>query len=68
MLIVFYIVLPPSRASRPSSPYYDSNVGKLLNMAEQQLQEDGIDFEGLVARFQAADREMRETLSADEVW
>ncbi|XP_048255663.1 uncharacterized protein LOC124138759 isoform X4 [Haliotis rufescens] len=55
------------RASRPSSPYYDSNVGKLLNMAEQQLQEDGIDFEGLVARFQAADREMRETLSADEI-
>ncbi|XP_046578125.1 uncharacterized protein LOC124285891 isoform X3 [Haliotis rubra] len=55
------------RASRPSSPYYDSNVGKLLNMAEQQLQEDGIDFEGLVARFQAADREMRETLCADEI-
>ncbi|XP_067678780.1 uncharacterized protein [Haliotis asinina] len=55
------------RASRPSSPYYDSNIGKLRNMAEQQLQEDGIDFEGLVARFQAADREMRETLCADEI-
>ena len=55
---------------RPGSPFFnDGGEAKLFRMIEEQLNENEyeIDFEKLIHSFQQEDREVRGTLSADQV-
>ena len=55
---------------KPGQPFFsDGGEGKLLRMVETQLNENDydIDFERLCQSFQEEDRELRGTLSAEQV-
>ncbi|XP_041358872.1 uncharacterized protein LOC121375469 isoform X2 [Gigantopelta aegis] len=58
------------KSSKPPTPVYpDQETAKLLSLTEQQLRDspEPIDFEKLIANFQVADRDLRGTLSAEQI-